>query len=43
VHIEEQTEVTGMQIEEQTEVTGMQIEGGRVLGWETTRGPVWLR
>ena len=30
----------GVHIEEQTEVTGMQIEGGRVLGLETTRGPL---
>jgi sarcosine oxidase subunit beta len=30
----------GVRIEEQTRVTGIQIEAGRVLGVETTRGPV---
>jgi sarcosine oxidase subunit beta len=30
----------GVRIEEQTEVTGIQIEGGRVRGVETRRGPI---
>ena len=30
----------GVRIEEQTEVTAIQIEGGRVRGVETTRGPI---